>query len=79
MKITPYTFSYASNFFTFTPSGEVTNGVETKILAPNSATIIDSGSIGIDMKIGGTLNVTLPLTTSNSYIVDLEINIVETP
>ena len=80
VKITPFTFTYASNLFTFTPSGEVTNGVDTKVLTPNNATIIDSGSTGvIDMEIGGTLNVTVPLTTSNSYIVDLEIDIVDTP
>jgi hypothetical protein len=55
----------------------VTNGVVTKLLTPNNATIIDSGATGvIDMKIGGILNVTVPLTTSNSYIVDLEVDIV---
>jgi len=77
VRITPYTFTYASNLFTFTPSGEVTNGIDTKILTPNNATVIDSGSTGIiDMKVGGTLKVMSPLTTSNSYIVDLEIAIV---
>jgi len=76
VRITPYTFTYAGNLFTFTPSGEVTNGVDTKVLTPNNATVIDSGSTGlIDMKIGGTLKVTAPLTTSNSYIVDLEVAI----
>lgn len=80
VRITPYTFTYAGNLFTFTPSGEVSNGIETKILNANNATIIDSGPTGlIDMKIGGNLNVALPLTTSNSYIVDLEIDIIENP
>lgn len=80
VRITPFTFTYAGNLFTFTPSGEVTNGVETKALVPNNATIIDSGSTGIiDMKVGGLLNVTVPLTTSNSYIVDLEVDIVVVP
>jgi len=80
VRITPYQFTYAGNLFTFTPTGEVTNGVETKILNANNTTVIDSGATGkIDMKIGGILNVTVPLTTSNSYIVDLEIDIVHAP
>lgn len=77
VRITPFTFTYSGNLFTFTPSGEVTNGVDTKVLTPNNVTIIDSGTTGVvDMKVGGILNVTVPLTTSNSYLVDLEVEIV---
>ena len=80
VRITPYTFTYAVNMFTFTAKGKVSNSTVTKFFTANNATIIDSGATGvIDMKIGGILNVMSPLTTSNSYPVDLEIDIVVMP
>ena len=80
MRITPYTFTYPGNLFTFKPTGEVSSDTETKTMIANNVTIIDSGASGIlDIHVGGILNVTVPLNTSSSYLVDLEIDISISP
>jgi hypothetical protein len=80
IRVTPSRFTYAGGIFTFTPNGVIVSDTETKTLISGSAAIIDSGPSGrLDMYVGGILNVAAPLSTSSSYEVTLEIDIIENP